>query len=163
MTLFLKNLAFTALIPGTVAIAIPWLIGRDLGTDPHLGPGAALLFLAGSGIYSWCIWDFATFGHGTPAPIDAPKRLVIRGLYHYTRNPMYLGVLTTLLAWAVLFLSARLLFYALCVGTAFHLFVTLYEEPHLAKTFGADYAEYRLRVRRWIPALGRETDEIGSD
>jgi protein-S-isoprenylcysteine O-methyltransferase Ste14 len=163
MTLFLKNLAFTVLVPGTVAVAIPWAIARNLGAEARLGPGATLLLLLGAGIYSWCVFDFATFGRGTPAPIDAPKRLVVRGLYHYTRNPMYLGVLTTLLGWAVLFREASLLFYALCVGTAFHLFVTLYEEPHLAKTFGPGYAEYRTRVSRWIPTLGRETEESGSD
>ena len=151
MILLLKNLAFTVLVPGTVAVAVPWLIARDQGAHAHLGPGATSLLLAGAGIYFWCVWDFATFGRGTPAPIDAPKRLVVRGLYHYTRNPMYLGVLTTILGWTVLFREGRLLLYALCVGTAFHLFVSLYEEPHLAKLFGADYAEYRARVARWVP------------
>jgi protein-S-isoprenylcysteine O-methyltransferase Ste14 len=155
MILFLKNLAFTVLVPGTVAIAVPLLIARNQGADARLGPGATLLLLAGAGIYFWCVWDFATFGRGTPAPIDAPKRLVVRGLYHYTRNPMYLGVLTTILGWTVLFREGWLLLYALCVGTLFHLFVRLYEEPHLAKVFGTDYAEYRARVSRWIPVLRR--------
>ena len=59
---------------------------------------SALALLAfGGAIYAWCVWDFAVFGRGTPAPIDAPKKLVVRGLYRYTRNPIYLGVLTVLL------------------------------------------------------------------
>ena len=35
-------------------------------------------------------------------PIDAPKKLVVRGLYRYTRNPIYVGVLTVLLGWCVM-------------------------------------------------------------
>jgi protein-S-isoprenylcysteine O-methyltransferase Ste14 len=37
------------------------------------------------------------------------------------------------------------------VATAFQLFVRLYEEPHLAREFGARYAAYCERVGRWLP------------
>ena len=41
---------------------------------------------------------------------------------------------------------------------AFHLAVTLVEEPALARTFGASYDRYRARVPRWIPrAFARRT------
>jgi protein-S-isoprenylcysteine O-methyltransferase Ste14 len=113
-----------------------------------------VLFAAGGAIYGWCVWDFAAFGRGTPAPIDAPKRLVVRGLYRYTRNPMYLGVLTVILAWAVLFGFFELLVYAACVWVCFQCFVVYYEEPHLKKTFGASYDQYLARVGRWLPRIG---------
>ena len=116
-------------------------------------------FLFGGAVYSWCVWDFATFGRGTPAPIDAPKELVVRGLYRYTRNPMYVGVLSTILGWAMLFKEPQLLLYALCVGTCFHLFVVLYEEPNLQRVFGNSYEEYRARVNRWLPSAGRLTSD----
>jgi protein-S-isoprenylcysteine O-methyltransferase Ste14 len=153
MTLFLKNLVFTLLAPGTVALVGPWLIVREHAAAAEAWPAAALLFLLGTGIYLRCVWDFATFGRGTPAPIDAPKRLVVRGLYRYTRNPMYLGVLTTILGWAVLFRDPGVSIYALLVGTVFHLFILLYEEPHLERTFGGAYVEYRSHVGRWIPGI----------
>lgn len=156
MPLLLKNLLFTVLVPGTVAGYVPWLLTREDAF--RWGAGAALallLFATGGAIYSWCVWDFAAFGRGTPAPIDAPKSLVVRGLYRYTRNPMYLGVLTVILAWAVLFGEWRLLVYAACVGACFQLFVVFYEEPHLRRTFGDSYEEYRARVGRWLPRIGR--------
>src|SRR5207237_617980 len=73
--------------------------------------------------------EFAVFGRGTPAPIDAPKKLVVRGLYQYTRNPMYIGVLTIILGWAALYQTLRIVLYALCVGLSFHCFIVFYEEP----------------------------------
>src|SRR5258708_28379598 len=97
MLLFVKNFLFTVFVPGTVAAVIPYR------TASRAGPGlvlegarllsAAPLFLLGAAIYFWCLWDFAVTGRGTPAPIDPPKHLVVRGLYRRVRNPMYLGVL----------------------------------------------------------------------
>jgi protein-S-isoprenylcysteine O-methyltransferase Ste14 len=158
MVLALKNLLFTVLVPGTVAGYLPWLATR--GESFSWGPGAALallLFAVGLTIYLWCLWDFASFGRGTPAPIDAPKKLVVRGLYRYTRNPMYLGVLGVILGWAVLFRALGLLIYGACVATCFQLFVVYYEEPQLRRTFGESYQQYRTRVGRWLPRIGRSS------
>ena len=149
--LFLKNLLFTLVVPGTVAVALPLLIARGQQISSGLVLLAALaLFALGATIYTWCVWDFATIGRGTPAPVDPPKKLVVHGLYRYTRNPMYVGVLTVLIAWVVLFQAWPLLLYALAVGTFFHLFIVLYEEPHLQKLFGSEYTDYRARVGRWF-------------
>jgi len=154
MVLFLKNLAFTIVAPGTAAFLIPWLIvGRrptELGVMTLL---STLLFILGAAIYLWCVWDFASFGRGTPAPIDAPKKLVVRGLYQYSRNPMYVGVLILILAWATSFKAIILLVYMLIVGLAFHTFVVLYEEPHLRKLFAESYFNYCAQVPRWLPRL----------
>ena len=152
MTLFLKNLVFTLLVPGVVAVLIPlWL-----APPPELTRTWLLLaspfFALGAAIYFWCVWDFATFGRGTPAPIDAPKHLVVRGLYRYSRNPMYVGVLTTIAGWAVFFGAPwQLLAYLAAVAIAFHLRVVLHEEPHLSREFGSEYQGYCARVGRWFP------------
>jgi protein-S-isoprenylcysteine O-methyltransferase Ste14 len=151
MALLVKNLIFTGLVPGTVAGILPWLLvgQREAMTG---GPRvlAILLFGLGFAIYSWCVWDFASFGRGTPAPIDAPRHLVVRGLYRWSRNPMYVGVLSVILSWAALYAHASVVVYAVFVFTAFNGFVVFYEEPHLAETFGDEYATYRERVGRWI-------------
>jgi len=154
MALLLKNLLFTVLVPGTVGVYLPLRLAQGA---PAAGPTlvlALVLLAAGGAIYTWCVWDFASFGRGTPAPIDAPKRLVVRGLYRYVRNPMYVGVLTVILGWAVLFQSAQVLLYAIGIGVCFHLFVVLYEERRLAHQFGAEYREYCASVGRWLPHFG---------
>jgi len=156
MILLLKNLLFTLVVPGTVAVYVPLLIAQN--HPPASGPWFALavaVLALGGAIYTWCVWDFAAFGRGTPAPLDAPKKLVVRGLYRYTRNPMYVGVLLVILGWAVLFRAAALVLYTLGVGTCFHLFIVLYEERHLQKAFGGAYDDYRGRVGRWLPRVRR--------
>jgi hypothetical protein len=96
-----KNLIFTVLIPGTFGVYLPMAIARATGAK---AAGAGFFWLAGFGllmlgalIYLVCVMEFAVRGRGTPAPIDAPKRLVVSGLYHYVRNPMYVGVLAVVL------------------------------------------------------------------
>jgi protein-S-isoprenylcysteine O-methyltransferase Ste14 len=154
MLLLLKNILFTIVVPGTVAVCVPLLVTRDRSPASGLLFACALLVLSlGAMIYAWCVWDFARFGRGTPAPMDAPKRLVSRGLYRYTRNPMYVGVLTFILGWALMFRAPVLIVYALVIGVWFHLFILFYEEPHLRREFGSGYDEYCARVRRWLPRL----------
>jgi protein-S-isoprenylcysteine O-methyltransferase Ste14 len=152
MILFLKNLLFTLLVPGTMGVFVPLLLSRVR----HPAEGPVLLFSCvllalGGIIYAWCVWDFASYGRGTPAPIDAPKKLVVHGLYRYVRNPMYLGVLTVLLGWVVIFGGRTLTVYACCVGICFHLFVVFYEERRLRKQFGSEYVDYCMKVGRWLP------------
>lgn len=152
--LILKNVLFTLLIPGTAAIYAPLCITRVLPSPAGSACWlSAPIFLLGFGIYAWCLWDFATFGRGTPLPIDAPKRLVVRGLYRYTRNPMYVGVLTTVFGWVVLYRAPTIAAYALLLWACFQSFIVFYEEPHLSRLFGREYEEYRSRVGRWLPRL----------
>jgi len=152
MSLLLRNLLFTVLVPGTVAVTLPMLLAG--GRAPRGGPGlllAAALFAAGGGLYAWCVWDFARFGRGTPAPIDAPRRLVVRGPYRLVRNPMYVAVLAVILGQALLFRSRTILLYGAAVAACFALFVMAYEEPTLRRSFGAEYEDYTARVGRWLP------------
>jgi protein-S-isoprenylcysteine O-methyltransferase Ste14 len=105
----------------------------------------------GVAVVLWCEWDFATFGRGTPFPLDAPKQLVARGLYRFVRNPMYVGVLLAILGQALWFESAATLWYAMVAALFFHLFVVFYEEPTLRRKFGESYAQYAKAVPRWMP------------
>ena len=134
---------------------LPLLIarGRSVTSQPFLFILAVALIALGASIYTWCVWNFAAFGRGTPLPLDAPKRLVVRGLYRYTRNPMYLGVLSVVLGWAALRPAAAsaLLMYAALVAVAVHTFVVRYEEPRLRALFGAAYDAYAAQVSRWLP------------
>src|SRR6516162_3921394 len=110
----------------------------------------AALFLCGAAIYLRCAWDFAAKGLGTPAPIDAPRVLVVKGLYRFTRNPMYVGVASVIFGQASSYGSQRVAIYGCFVVVTFHLFVFFYEEPTLRRLFGEPYDKYCRRVPRWI-------------
>lgn len=76
--------------------------------------------------------------------------MVISGIYRYSRNPMYFGLLLILCAWAT-YLAHPLAFLGLPVFVAYiSRFQILPEERVLALKFGADYANYLNTVRRWI-------------
>jgi protein-S-isoprenylcysteine O-methyltransferase Ste14 len=150
---YAKTLLFTVLVPGTVVGLVPHWIRSATGAAPAgplLQALALLLAAAGLAIYLWCALDFARAA-GTPAPIDPPKELVARGLYRYSRNPMYVGVLSLIAAQALFFASAGTLLYVAVLFFAFHSFVVVYEEPTLERSFGAAYQRYRASVPRWIP------------
>jgi len=151
----LKSLLFLILAPGVVAGYIP-LVFMQQGPQVETGLLSYLAFplwLVGVTILLWCFWDFLAKGRGTPAPIDPPKELVATGLYRYMRNPMYVGVLMVISGHFLWFKTIWMIVYAVVVFLAFHSFVTLYEEPHLKKTFGTAYEDYIRKVPRWIPRI----------
>jgi protein-S-isoprenylcysteine O-methyltransferase Ste14 len=151
MLLTLKNLLFTLVVPGTVGVYVPLILSRGRTAASGLVFALAiLLFAFGVSIYGWCVFDFASFGRGTPAPIDAPKKLVRRGLYRYSRNPMYVGVLTVIYGWAVLYRSPTVAAYGIAVALCFYSFVVFFEEPILRKRFGGEYEQYCAEVPRWL-------------
>jgi protein-S-isoprenylcysteine O-methyltransferase Ste14 len=147
-----KTVIFTVLVPGTVGVYVPY---RLRAPGAHAAARLAWLglppILIGTAMYLWCAWDFATVGRGTPLPLDAPRILVVRGLYRYVRNPMYVGVLLVILGQALFFGSVATLWYAMSAALFFHLFVLLYEEPALSHQFGESYTRYVKTVPRWIP------------
>jgi protein-S-isoprenylcysteine O-methyltransferase Ste14 len=90
---------------------------------------------------------------GGSAGMDVPpERIIARGPYRFTRNPMYLGHLIFLLGLALTFWS----WFAMIIlgGRAlwFHRRV-LQDEARLDRLFGAENAEYRVRVKRWVPGV----------
>jgi protein-S-isoprenylcysteine O-methyltransferase Ste14 len=156
--LALRAILAAAALPGTVALVVPWLLARSDRSPFEPGPlrwlGAAAALLGAIGLV-WCIVEFARLGRGTLAPVDPPRFVVRGGLYRYVRNPMYLCVLTLVLGEALLYGSRAVATYALVVAIGFHLFVVLYEEPTLRRSFGADYEAYARKVPRWIPRIPR--------
>lgn len=102
-----------------------------------------------------CVWDFGRTGHGTPAPMAPPKRLVVVGFYRHVRNPIYVGALAGWLGLWVVFghASAGAIAVAAGVLLGVGLFVRFYEEPTLRRKFGAEYEVYCRNVPRWVPRL----------
>jgi len=152
----LKTLLFTAVVPGTVSVYLPQALkygGTELAVAWRYS-GAALV-VCGALIYSWCAWNFVSKGLGTPAPIAAPRVLVVSGPYRCTRNPMYVGVAGVIFGQALFYGAKTVAIYGCAVVLAFHLFVLLYEEPALRRQFAAPYDEYCAKVPRWILRVRR--------
>lgn len=157
MILLLKNLLFTVFVPGILAGYVPVILvgpGQTELANAGLRSLPALFFL-GTGMltYFLCVWSFAVTGRGTPLPVDAPRTLVVTGLYRYVRNPMYLSVLSVVLGWAILTAAPVLVLYLMGLAGGFHLFVIGYEEPTLRRRFGGSYETYCAEVPRWLPAI----------
>jgi protein-S-isoprenylcysteine O-methyltransferase Ste14 len=150
----LGSLVFLVVAPGVAAGLVPWLLtGWDAaGRVPVARAVAgALLVAAGAGVLLHAFARFVVEGLGTPAPVAPPERLVVGGLYRYVRNPMYLAVAATIVGQALILGRPALLLYALAFGAAVWTFVRLYEEPALARRYGAQYDAYRRAVPGWWP------------
>ena len=91
-------------------------------------------------------------GGGGPGITVPPERIVTEGAYAFTRNPMYLGHLIFLLGLAVTFWSWLALALFAVYAVWFHRRV-LDDEARLRVLFGARFADYQMRVNRWIPGL----------
>ncbi len=151
--LFVRALISFLVLPGTFAGLIPaWVVSTDRGRGHGLIFGV-VPFAIGVVMLLWCVRDFYVSGRGTLAPWDPPKRLVIVGLYRFTRNPMYAGILLLLTGWSLFAASSLLAGYAVMLAIAFHLRVLLYEEPRLKMQFSEEWAAYAATVPRWLPRL----------
>lgn len=148
---FLKQI-FSFILPFTVLVIIPLWIEkkRTLQISLHLFAGL-ITILVGLTIMAITISSFIKIGKGTLAPWSPTKKLVLKGLYRYVRNPMILGVFIVLLGEALALLSKNILLWAgvfLIINT---IYFVIYEEPDLEEKFGDEYREYKKHVSRWLP------------
>lgn len=78
---------FTVLVPGTVTAFLPYYIldpsVPEIGAWGPLQLIASTVLVVGASIYFRCLWDFVVAGHGLPAPVDHPKKLVVSGLFSF--------------------------------------------------------------------------------
>ena len=85
-----------------------------------------------------------------PTKPEQASSLVRSGVYRVTRNPMYVGLLCVLVAWAVFLSSAWALLGPLIFVLYIGRFQIAPEERALAKLFGSEFADYQAKVRRWL-------------
>ena len=151
--------AFFVAAPGVVAGLVPWLLtdrwGLPWSSLPGFVPVGGLLVVAAIAALLHAFACFALEGLGTPAPVAPTERLVIGGIYRHVRNPMYVAVLSIIFGQALLFSSWTLAAYAVIGAIAMVSFVRVYEEPTLARRYGAQYETYRQNVPGWLPRLTR--------
>lgn len=105
---------------------------------------AAAIALAGSAIRTM------QRRNTTLDPRDTPSALVVTGPFRFSRNPIYLALLLVLAAFGVVFNSLWFFIAIPILMVLLSVLVIPREEQNLTSVFGADYAEYKRRVRRWI-------------
>jgi protein-S-isoprenylcysteine O-methyltransferase Ste14 len=161
---FLKSVAYTILVPALIAwCGLPFLLALlfpqavDLGNVRYVG---LPILLAGLILHFICTLAFIRQGKGTPAiwltgPIksvvgESPAVVVSRGVYRFSRNPMYIAALLIVLGEAILSEKIIVMVYVAGLALFLHGLVVLYEEPHLRKTLGAGFQEYAKQTPRWL-------------
>jgi protein-S-isoprenylcysteine O-methyltransferase Ste14 len=144
--------------PPVVVLGVAGLMGVIARVTPSVAAplsvraaAAAALAVVGVGIGLAGIRAFRRANTTThPFAPERSSALVTSGVYAVTRNPMYVGLLVVLVAWACLLANA----WALVGPVAFVSYMTRFqiipEERALAVRFGAAYADYRARIRRWL-------------
>ena len=115
-------------------------------------PWGAPLLIWGYLQYLWVGRYRLPLAGGSPGMDLPPERIISRGPYRFTRNPMYLGHLIFLVGIALTFWSWFALMILFVRAAWFHRRV-LQDEKRLETIFGADYDSYRARVKRWIPGV----------
>lgn len=156
MTAAAGSAAFLLIAPGVVGGLGPWwLTGWRMGAAypaPARITGAVLAAVGVAALLA-TFAQFAIQGRGTPAPPAPTEKLVVRGLYRYVRNPMYLAVLAVIAGEALLLSRPILLGYAAAVAAACITFVYGYEQPTLTRQYGDQYQSYKRAVPGWWPRL----------
>ena len=142
-------------VVGVLTGAAMWALAR---VTPVLGirmslriAAAAAVFVAGLAVAALGIVAFRT-AQTTVNPLkpESTSSIVVSGVYRFTRNPMYLGLVLGLIGWAI-YLAAPA---ALLGPAAFMAFITRFqirpEERALHEKFGRTFADYTAKVRRWL-------------
>jgi protein-S-isoprenylcysteine O-methyltransferase Ste14 len=108
-----------------------------------------LFIIAGCGVTAW--GGYAFHKSGTPVkPFEQCTALITHGLYRYTRNPMYLGMIIILAGvWIILGSLSPLPVIPVFILLIQEIFIKQ-EEPFLERIFGDHYREYKASVRRWL-------------
>ncbi len=144
---------------GIAAAALMWWLDRRFPVWRWLHPPSTragwLMLLLGFGIDAGSIVGFLKARTTVnPMRITAARELVTTGLFRWSRNPMYLGLIIALIGWAVVLGSVTPLVVIPLFARILAMLQIVPEEAALEARFGDAYTGYRQRVNRWIGRRG---------
>lgn len=149
------ELKIPPVIVGFVAAALSWAAAKGLPQFDIAGPGLRWVAAgcAGAGVIV-SVFGIAAFRRArttvNPMKPDSASALVATGIYRVSRNPMYLGFLLILIAWAAFLGNALSFLFPAVFVLYMNRFQIEPEEKALAAAFGDRYVAYKAAVRRWI-------------
>lgn len=139
-------------IPFLISLVLQWAIPLSLPQGilrQALIPVGVALFIIGVGFVVLARREFAHYGQSTE-PGHPTSKIVMTGVFSISRNPLYLGIVSTLsgIALALNFLWILVLLIAAILLCQYILIAP--EERYLQNKFGKEYLEYAASVRRWL-------------
>ena len=158
-TSILSHLISIIVLPGTMAVLIPYLLFLYIpnpeitGNYNLLTYAGAVILTTGGLLFLWSVISFIIYGKGTLAPWAPPKELVVSGPYSYVRNPMILGVILIITGEALILNMISILIWAMFFFVLNTLYFELVEEPRLERKYGESYVKYCRKIKRWMPRL----------
>jgi len=127
-------------------LSLPRFFNRSVNTI------IALLFMVAGWLFAnWTVKVQFSLGRGTPIPLMATQKLVVKRPYTYCRNPMTLGTTAFYLGIAIWTGSLSALILALIYPVGILIYIKLIEEKELEQRFGLEYVEYKRRTPFLIP------------
>ncbi len=116
-----------------------------------------LIFMVAGWLFAnWTVKVQFSLGRGTPIPLMATQKLVVKRPYTYCRNPMTLGTTAFYLGIAMWTGSLSAFILALIYPVGILIYIKLIEEKELEQRFGIEYLEYKRRTPFLIPRLRNE-------
>jgi protein-S-isoprenylcysteine O-methyltransferase Ste14 len=133
-----------------IASAISWRLGWPNIPGLPFAPLGIALVLVGCILPVWAIFLFWREGTEVSPTSLTNRKLVIRGPYQFTRNPMYLGLIMLTLGIAVWVGSWPTMIVPFAVFATANWVHIPFEEAKMRRQFGACYDDYVSRVKRWV-------------
>jgi protein-S-isoprenylcysteine O-methyltransferase Ste14 len=119
-----------------------------------INPVIGLLFIVFGWLFAnWTVKVQFSLGRGTPIPLMATQKLIIKRPYNYCRNPMTLGTTIFYLGVAIWLGSFSAVGLGLIYPVGILIYIKLIEEKELEERFGSEYLEYKERTPFLIPRL----------
>jgi protein-S-isoprenylcysteine O-methyltransferase Ste14 len=155
MAVIFGGIFFWIIIPFFIVIGSafidPWL---SLPRFSHrwINTIIALVFVVAGWLFAnWTVKVQFSLGRGTPIPLMATQKLVVKKPYIYCRNPMTLGTTAFYLGIAIWTGSLSALGLALVYPVGISIYIKLIEEKELEERFGVEYFEYKRKTPFLIP------------
>jgi protein-S-isoprenylcysteine O-methyltransferase Ste14 len=142
MSLVIYTGILAGAVPAFLAIHDPFQIG--------VNPSGVWFILIGLLLLLWSSWDLYKVGKATVLPWSKPDKLVVSGLYRFSRNPVHMGLLIITFGWALMWMSPLIVFYFMLLNGFFTIMAGAFEEPRLKKRFKKEWKSYSNRVPRWL-------------
>lgn len=135
-----------------LGFGLSWLLPLRIwavGTNRPLVVAGVVIVVAS---FAWLIWSARMMVRGgSSLPVHHPTaKLVIRGPYRWSRNPIYAGMVLAFLGIGLARSSWWFVVLAMAVAVLLRWGVILREEAYLERKFGDEYRDYAKRVRRWF-------------